>query len=131
MRFSFEKALGIHQDALKIHAKRAQLLANNLANADTPGFKAKDINFQEALAIAKGGDNPSKLNATNSKHVGYDKDLSLSTHYRVPLQPSVDGNTVDERVEVSKFTENSMRYMASLRFLDGRFKGLMTAIKGE
>lgn len=131
MRISFDKALGIHQDALKIHAKRAQLLANNLANADTPGFKAKDIDFKEALAMSKGGDNPSKLTTTNSKHIGFDKDLSLSTHYRVPLQPSVDGNTVDERVEVSKFTENSMRYMASLRFLDGKFKGLMRAIKGE
>ncbi len=130
MSITFDKALGVHQDALRLRGQRTQILANNLANADTPGFKAKDIDFNELLKdshTSKGF----KMAQTNSDHIALSQFDDADTMYRIPMQPSVDGNTVNEQVEISKFSDNSLRYMASLRFLSDRFKGMMTAIKGE
>lgn len=127
MSISFDKALGVHQHAVKLRSQRAEILANNLANADTPGFKAKDLDFKEILM----NDGQGQLKVTDSRHIPLSPMSEENALYRVPMQPSIDGNTVEEQVEIAKFSENSMQYLASLRFLDGKFKGLMTAIRGE
>jgi len=126
--------LGIHAAALRVRAQKTELLANNLANADTPKFKARDIDFRTALAAAANKDAPIHMNATRPGHIapanaetGGMPDLK----YRTPLAPSLDGNTVDVQLEQAAFAENSIRYQASLTFLGGKFRALMTAITGQ
>ena len=131
MSISFDNALGIHEDALNLRSQRAEVLANNLANADTPGFKARDIDFKSALnqaseqqGLAMQGSNPGHI----GEHGGNDEAELL---YRNPMQPAIDGNTVDAQVEMANYTRNAMDFQASFQFLNGRFQGLMTAIRGE
>ncbi|MGK0500015.1 MAG: flagellar basal-body rod protein FlgB [Oceanicoccus sp.] len=134
MAISFAKALGVHEQALHLRTKRAEVLANNLVNADTPNFKARDIDFHKALKgqMAFGGSG-SKMAATNSRHIGAGASASFSADlmYRTPMQPSLDGNTVEEQVEMSQYSQNMMDFQASFHFLNGKFKGLKSAIKGE
>ena len=126
-----DNLFGIHATALKLRANRAEVLAANIANADTPNYKSRDVDFKYALAqsLAKTGD----LAVTNPRHIDVAGGSSLGTElmYRNPFQPSLDGNTVDLQTERSAFMENSMMYQASLRFLNGKISGLMTAIRGE
>lgn len=130
MGFNLNNALGIHEQALMARAKRADVIAKNIANIDTPGFKARDIDFKEALKAAQ--QSPGQLQTTNSKHISQSaSDLAMHMKYRTPLTPSLDGNTVDSQLEISAFTENALRYQASLTFVSGKLKGLMTAIRGE
>lgn len=133
MQFSFEKAFGVHEPALYTQSRRAQLLAANIANADTPKFKAKDINFNAALEQAMTypkGSGP--LNSTNARHIQPPSyRLGYEVLFRQPRQASIDGNTVETETEMSEYTENSVRYMASLRFLTGKIQSLKTAIKGQ
>ena len=125
-----DQAFGVHAQALTLRAERAQVLAANLANADTPGFKARDVDFKQALEAAHGLKSP--LVTTHAAHVGgLDTDASGELRFRVPLQPSLDGNTVDVATEQAAFSENTNRYLASLTFLNGRIRGLMTALRGE
>ena len=132
MSINFSKAFGIHEQALTLRAQRAEVLANNLANADTPNFKARDIDFKRALEQA-GAVGQSGLKRTNPMH--FDGLLSLQIPglaYRIPMQPDTgDGNSVDAQIEQTKFAENALQYQTSLRILDGKIKGLLTAIKGE
>ena len=134
MGFSLDDALGIHQNALLLRSRRAEVLANNIANADTPNYKARDIDFHSILSDAQGMQTDSSaLHVTHAKHMHLD-DFSSDSEtlmYRVPLQPSLDGNTVDNQVEQAKYAENSMQYLASLNFVSGNLKGLLTAIRGE
>ena len=131
MSITFDSALGIHQQALSLRSQRAEMLASNIANADTPGYKARDIDFKAALASVNPQSNGS-LTQTNSKHIQIS---SAGNHaealYRVASQSSLDGNTVDGLVEKSAFAENALRYQASITFLDGKFKGMLAALKGE
>ncbi len=133
MAISFDNALGIHPQALELRVQRAELMANNLANADTPGFKARDIDFKAALAEQSaqlGG----QLNmvATSSGHIANHADMGKAEAlYRTPLQPSLDGNTVDTQQELAEFTKNVLDYQSSFQFLNGKFKSLSKAIKGE
>ena len=134
MAIGFDNILGVHEDALHLRAKRGVVLANNLVNADTPGYLAKDLDFDEYLQqqTQVASDNKITLKKTNSGHM--DANLALQGEilkYRIPKQPSQDGNTVDATVEYSKFTENAMRYEASLRFIGGKFRGVMSAFKGD
>ena len=136
MPITFDSALGIHQQALALRSQRTEILASNIANADTPGYKARDIDFKTALASAatKSIDSHStnSLTRTNSKHIAINTaDNNAEVLYRVPNQSSLDGNTVDGLVEKSAFAENALRYQASITFLDGKFKGMMAALKGE
>ncbi|MCG8325137.1 MAG: flagellar basal body rod protein FlgB [Thiotrichales bacterium] len=128
---NLDKAFGIHATALIMRSKRAELLASNIANADTPNYKSRDINFSEVLS-AKHREMQIMASTSNShmqtSQTGLD---GFRTYYRVPNQPSVDGNTVDSQLERSAFMENSIMYQTSLRFLNGRISGLLTAIKGE
>ncbi|WP_457671607.1 flagellar basal body rod protein FlgB [Thiolapillus sp.] len=131
MPLSFDSALGIHAKALDVRAKRTELLASNIANADTPGFKARDIDFRSVLSRTSSGSSKG-LQQTHARHLAVSGDsTSLTTLYRVPNHSSLDGNTVDAQLEKSAFSENALRYQASLTFLDRKFKGLIGALKGE
>jgi flagellar basal-body rod protein FlgB len=132
MAISFDKALGIHQYALEARVKRAEVLANNLANADTPGFKARDVDFQAMMQRAQQAAGSFEMSKTDKGHMdtlagGSDSELL----YRTPYQPSVDGNTVDAQQEQARFMRNAMDYQASFQFLSSKFAGLTKALKGE
>lgn len=138
MKISLDNALGIHPDALALRGQRTRMLANNIANADTPGFKAQDIDFKAVLAERMGersGQSPSGITATttHARHLPGSSvsDEGTQVRYRTPLMPSLDGNTVDAQVEQAQFAENSLKFMASLRFLNGKLASMTTAIKGE
>jgi len=133
MPFSLDSYLGVHPDALKLQSKRTEVIADNLANSDTPGYKARDIDFRAAMASAGSPDAPVKMTTTNPGHIAIDPNMDASANlkYRTPLAPSLDGNTVDSQQEQAAFADNTVRYQATLTFLSARFKGLMTAITGQ
>ena len=126
-----DNAFGIHEQALKMRARRAEVLASNLANVDTPGYKARDIDFQGMLK--KEMVQPVRMQTTHSGHLstavnGFSQS---DLRYRIPSAPSLDGNTVDGQLEKTAFSSNAMEYQASLRFLNGKMQGLLRAIKGD
>ena len=135
MKIGFEAALGVHPAALQLRAQRMEVLANNIANADTPGFKARDIDFRSVLAARLGetGAADAPLTRTNARHLATSRaePLTEMLMFRNPQLPSLDGNTVDSNMEKTAFADNVLQLQAAMRFVDGRFKGLMTAIKGE
>jgi len=138
MPFNLDAYLGVHADALKIRGQRTEVLARNLANADTPGYQARDIDFRAALAQASGtaGPNaPVALKTTHANQISNAIDATGESNahlkYRMPLAPSLDGNTVDVQMEQANFAENAVRFQATLSFLSARFRGLMTAITGQ
>tara|TARA_Y100001934_G_C12387303_1_gene797796 strand:+ start:33598 stop:34059 length:462 start_codon:yes stop_codon:yes gene_type:complete len=135
---------GVTAQALQIRAQRATMIANNIANADTPGYKSTDLDFRQVLAnIAdeQGMDLPGSsggLATTNEKHFsdsysGANQYLidPLSPQYRIPSQPALDGNTVDTQVEKAEFAENQLRYEASVQFLDDKVSSLKRAFRGN
>jgi len=131
---SIDSYLGVHARALSVEARRTELLAANIANVDTPNYKARDLDFRVALAgagAAMPGDQP--MQAPNggmpAGSLGGIEDAAL--RYRTPTAPSLDGNTVDEHLEQAAFAENSVRYQATLTLLSGKFRALMTAITGQ
>lgn len=115
--------------ALSLRQKRLEILGSNIANAATPNFKARDIDFASAYKNAtSGGD----LVTTASNHIGFaGQGLEPSSLYRVPTSPSLDGNTVELNVEQVQFAENATRYEATLQFLNGRIRTLRSALRGE
>jgi flagellar basal-body rod protein FlgB len=147
MRTSLDSYLGIHPQALTLEAQRNELLAANLANVDTPNYKARDLDFKAALAAASGS--PTATNAAplalrapdssapasvGSPGVASGSDgtgSAAALKYRIPMTSSLDGNTVDEQLEQTAFAENSVRYQATLTFLNGKLRDLMTAITGS
>lgn len=127
-------ALRFHQVALSLRAARQELLASNIANADTPNYKARDINFASALQSALGGtaarlpiaqSAPMHLEASAGNSI-----LGAPVLYRTPTQPSADGNTVNMDVERAQFADNALRYEASVRFLSEELRNMLTAIQG-
>ena len=134
MAISFDKALGIHQQALELRANRAEILANNLANADTPGFKARDLDFKAILSQTqdRSKDGMLSMQTTDGKHLPRGElEAADALLYRTQVQPSIDGNTVDSQQELASFMKNTLDFQASFQFLNSKFKGLMTAIRGE
>ena len=132
MAISIDKTFGIHENAMHFQTRRAQLLSQNLANSDTPGYKAKDIDFKAALKSVSNGNLNAPLNTTQNGHIqpkGFF--MGVETMYRQPNQSSLDGNTVEPHVEMAEFTENSMRYLMTLRIMSGRINGMLSAIRGE
>lgn len=123
-----DNALGIHPKALSLGERRLEVLAANMANADTPGFKARDIDFRDALREAAKGEG---LERTHSRHLAGNASTAERLMYRVPNQPSLDGNTVDSQLEQASFSEAAVRYQASLDFLSSRIAGLRKALRGE
>ena len=110
-----DSLFGVHGAALEVRAQRMGVLASNIANASTPGFKARDIDFRQALASLEGGSD------------GTD----AATKYRVPTQTSMDGNPVELTAEQTAFAENAVQYQTTLSFLNGRISQITRALKGD
>lgn len=115
---------GVHGKALELRSQRLNLLASNIANASTPGYKARDIDFEAALRDATQGDASTSGDSVN-------KAIGNSMGYRVPIQPSLDGNTVELSTEQTLFSENAVKYRTTLSFLEGRINTITRALKGE
>ena len=110
---------------------RTEIIANNIANADTPNFKARDIPFETMLREATEG-RSGIMTTTHPRHLSAQtRDAEQTLLFRIPVLPSIDGNTVDGHVEQAEFANNALHFQASLRFLNGKFRGLISAIKGE
>lgn len=114
-----DSLFGVHGKALALRSQRLSLLASNIANAATPGYKARDIDFESALRQAT--DKGSSADAAAKDQMGY----------RIPLQPSLDGNTVELSTEQTLFAENAVKYRTTLSFLEGRINTVSRALKGE
>lgn len=131
MALNINTQLDLNARALGIANQRLELLADNVANADTPGYKARDIDFRTAMQSAGSGD--LDLKATSKGHMQLDGIAGPNTAtpmYRVPDQPSLDGNTVDSQRENAAIAETSVRYQASLTFLSAQIRSLREAING-
>jgi flagellar basal-body rod protein FlgB len=130
MAINFDKALGIHAQALALREKRSEILASNLINADTPNYKARDLDFKSVLQQNMAS--TLTMQSTHSAHlVPQQQLLGGKLMYRNPQQVSLDGNTVESNVEQAKFAENAVQYQASLSFLNNNLSGLMAALRGE
>lgn len=129
-----DEALSFHQNALRLRAQRQELIASNIANADTPNYKARDLDFNSAMQNAMAGIEKAGFNTakTSPKHLdGKPSSVGGDALFRPVVQGSVDGNTVDMDVERNQFVDNAVRYEASLVMLNARLKGIMTAIQGQ
>ena len=126
---SFTEHLGFHARALQLRSRRNEMLASNIANAATPNFKARDIDFDTELKrINKIGN----IETTNNTHfASIQKRIGKDSVYRLPIHPSLDGNTVEMAVEQMQFSENVMRYQTTLSFLNNKIAGLRSAIKRQ
>lgn len=109
-----DNLFGIHGTALQLRSQRMAMLASNIANAATPNYKARDIDFSKALSLAEQG-----------------RSTESALAFRIPLQSSLDGNTVEMATEQTAFAENALAYRSSLAFLNGRIGTLSRAIRGE
>ena len=140
--------LDFHSKALVLRAERQRIIASNIANADTPGYVARDINFKDALSQMTGASSAelsrvtlqashsASPGSTNPRHMALSglsqSELSGATSgYAVQSQPSVDGNSVDLDRERASFVDNSVRYESTLRFINGSAKGILSAIQGQ
>lgn len=128
----FDNVFGIHEQALLLHGQRLSVLANNLANADTPNFKARDIDFAAVLG-GTAGETSLPVSVTHAAHLTMsDGELPAGELlYRNPYQASLDGNTVEMPVEQAAFSENNVRYQASLTFINNQISLLQYAIAGQ
>ncbi len=138
--------LDFHGSALVLRAERQRTIASNIANADTPGYVGRDINFTQALRAATGASSGERLaaqgsggvsgSAANQRHLSLSTTLPSSSHpgklgYTVQTQPSMDNNTVDLDRERANFVDNTVRYEATLRFINGNAKTMLSAIQGQ
>jgi flagellar basal-body rod protein FlgB len=134
-----DDALSFHQTALRVRAQRQELLAANIANADTPNYKARDLDFSSAMSQAMAGTNTtnSKLALSQSAQLNLtgpnqnSNNTESAALYRRVTQGSVDGNTVDMDVERNQFVDNSLRYEASLTLINAQLKKMLAAIQGQ
>lgn len=133
MPFSINQAFGIFPQAMQLEARRAQLLASNIANADTPNYKARDINFKAALHNAMGQGTQLPLATPNARDIQAPSAQAGSPPvlYQVPLQPALDGNTVNLQHNQAAFGENALRYEATVAFLGDRITNLRKALTGQ
>lgn len=128
------ESFGFHKQALAIRQQRQETIASNIANADTPGYKARDLEFSAALKNAMGDGNRlpnTRLTLTSDRHIpakASGADMG-SMMYRQPIQPSLDGNTVDMDVERVAFADNTMRYQTELTVVSERIKSLVSVLQ--
>lgn len=115
---AIDDLFGVHGTALTLRSQRLSLLASNIANAATPGYQARDIDFGRAMQLAERGFSPGQA-------------AEDAVAYRIPTQPSLDGNTVELSTEQTLFAENAVQYRATLSFLEGRISTIRRALKGE
>ena len=121
--------LQIHSAALSLRNKKNEIIASNIANAATPNYKARDLDFNSEMSRHLKSGN---LTTTNDKHFSLMRPVShKGVSFREPLQQSLDGNTVELAVEQMEFSENSIKYSTTLSFLNSKISGLMSAIRGE
>jgi len=127
----FQNIFGIHEQALLLHGQRMSVLANNIANVDTPGYKSRDIDFSAVLSHSEAA--PLAMETTQAAHIQLTDDPmgAADLKYRNPYQASLDGNTVEMPVEQAAFAENNVRYQASLNFINGKIALLSYAIAGQ
>ena len=124
----FNSAFGIHERALGVRSQRMEVLARNIANADTPNYKAQDVDFKAMLKEAK----TEYLTSTNEKHyAGLTEAPDNGMRYRTPFNSSFDGNTVEMNVEQAQYGKAAGDYQATLQFLQNRIGGLRKAMRGE
>jgi flagellar basal-body rod protein FlgB len=139
MAINLDKLVGFHESALTIRTERMEVIAGNLANANTPGYKARDIDFnkamQSAMREASGGaanHASTGMVRTDSRHLSGNSTsvaANFDMQYRIPTQPDTgDGNTVEVQAERNRFLDNGLRYQASLEFLNGKIKGMKKAL---
>ncbi len=132
MPISFKQALGLNPTILKLAEQRSTVLASNLSNAATPGYKARDIDFAYELRRQAGLQGEGlPLARTQPAHLEPGTAGQAEVQYRIPLSPSLDGNTVDEEMDRARFAENAFRYEAALNFLSRKFTGLKGALRGD
>ena len=126
---SIKKQLTFFGSALNIRNKRNDIIASNIANAATPNYKARDINFLDEF---KKVTNTGEIKTTHSNHIPTKNyNISGKAFYRDPIIASLDGNTVELSVEQMQFAENTMRYQTTLKFLNGKITKMLSAIRGE
>jgi flagellar basal-body rod protein FlgB len=137
MPLNLDTYLGVHATALQLRSQRTEVLAANLANVDTPNYRARDLDFKSALAAASTSSSATAtvgLATTSSGHIAgatLNGSPAPELKYRVPLAPAIDGNTVDAQLEQAAFAENTVRYQATLTFVSSKLRGLLTAITGQ
>ena len=133
MRFDLDKYVSLHEQGVYVRARRTEMIAANIANADTPNYKSKDFDFRSVLEHVADTGSASQLQMTSPKHIqpGGRSAHDAEAKYRYPLQASLDGNTVDPQMEKAEFSRNALEYRAAMDFLGGQFKGLTAAIKGR
>jgi flagellar basal-body rod protein FlgB len=125
--------LDFQSNALLLRSQRQQVIASNIANADTPGYVARDFDFAAALKSVSGGTAGASVSVTNGKHMrlGTTDARDPAMAYTVQTQPSLDGNSVDIDRERANFVDNSIRYESTLRFINGHVKTMLSAIQGQ
>tara|TARA_R110000868_G_scaffold258918_4_gene516594 strand:+ start:1942 stop:2343 length:402 start_codon:yes stop_codon:yes gene_type:complete len=127
---SLDKLMGFHHQAMQVRTDRMEIIAGNLANANTPGYKAKDLDFQKVMKSAQFS-REHNLVRTHDNHLKGAMQGKGEAQFRIPNQPDTgDGNTVDVQVERNAFLDNGLRYEASLDFLNGKIKGMKKALSG-
>ena len=132
LEMNLDKLFGIHAQAAQLRSFRGEVLANNIANADTPNYKSRDIDFKSILKQID-GQGSVDFGRSNKAHMKLSNQGKLERDllYRVPAQPALDGNTVDMDIEKAEFSNNAMAYQVTMSFINGKVKGIMSAIRGE
>jgi flagellar basal-body rod protein FlgB len=130
---SIDSAFAFQEKILAVRGYRQQLLASNIANADTPNYKAVDIDFAKALQAAQSSQASIGLEKTSPMHLDRVSNggiAGLKPMYRTAVQPSIDGNTVDTNIEQAQFAENALNYVATIQFMNGRIRDVQVVLKG-
>ena len=127
---TLDNVFGLSSQALELWQRRSEVIASNIANADTPNYQARDIDFRQALQQASGESSNLELSTPTPGQIDPVTQSTDALKYRVPLQPSMDGNTVDTQVEQSSFASNMVHYQASLSFINSTIQTLRLAING-
>ena len=125
----FDNVFGIHENALKLRERRLNVLTENIANADTPNYTARDIDFKSVMRATQSG--AKDMATTHKSHIDAGKLGKDGLVYRNPLNPAADGNTVELSVQQSEFGKESTRYTATMQFIENRIGGVRRALRGE
>jgi flagellar basal-body rod protein FlgB len=133
MNNSIDRAFAFQEKVLSLRGYRQQIIASNIANADTPNYKAMDIDFAATLRQAQGGVGGIMLARTAAGHLDArgGSTTGVKPLYRASVQPSIDGNTVDNNIEQAQFSENALQYMSTLQFINGKIQSQILALKGN
>ena len=127
---TLDNVFGLNSQALEVWQRRSEVIASNIANADTPNYQARDVDFRQVLQKASGESSDLQLSTPTPGQIDPASTSTDSLKYRVPMQPSMDGNTVDTQVEQSSFASNMVHYQASLSFINSAIQTLRLAING-